>query len=332
MEKSQNKKGNKKTIIIVLCIIVAIVGGTALYVYNLLDKINYVPLQDEETSEKMTPDDLSVSKDIPSTKDTGVINVLLFGLDSREEGERSRSDSIIIATLDGKHKKIKLTSLMRDTYVSIPGREDNRINAAYAFGGPALAIRTVNENYNMNIEKYVTVDFFSLEKVIDKLGGVEIEVKDYEVNALNGLVQSLNNLNHNDNNSPLVDGPGKHRLDGRQAVAYARIRKVGNSDFERTDRQRAVLNALIKESRNIDLWEAPSLLSTILPEVETNFTKNEILKYGYPALESAQNDVEELRLPYEDTYENQRIRGMAVLVPDMEKNREILHEFIYEND
>jgi len=238
----------------------------------------------------------------------------------------------MIATLDTKQKKIKLTSIMRDTYVSIPGKKDNRINAAYAFGGPALAIKTVNENYNMNIEKYVTVDFFSLEKVIDKLGGVEIEIKDYEVNALNGLIQSLNNLNQHDNDSSLINGPGKHRLNGRQAVAYSRIRKVGNSDFERTDRQRAVLNALIREGKNIDLWEIPSLLSTVLPEVETNFTKNEILKYVYPALESAQNDVEDLRLPYEGTYENQRIRGMAVLVADMDKNREILHEFIYECD
>lgn len=331
MDKIKDKKRNKKTIIIVVCVI-GIIGGSALYVYNLLNKINYVQLQDEETYEELTSEDLSVSKEVPSTEDTGIINVLLFGLDARDPGVNSRSDSIMIATLDTKQKKIKLTSIMRDTYVSIPGKKDNRINAAYAFGGPALAIKTVNENYNMNIEKYVTVDFFSLEKVIDKLGGVEIEIKDYEVNALNGLIQSLNNLNQHDNDSSLINGSGKHRLNGRQAVAYSRIRKVGNSDFERTDRQRAVLNALIREGKNIDLWEIPSLLSTVLPEVETNFTKNEILKYVYPALESAQNDVEDLRLPYEGTYENQRIRGMAVLVADMDKNREILHEFIYECD
>ncbi len=333
-------KGYKKPIIIIICVIVCIIGGAALYVYNLLDKINHVPLvhesEDTEVSnkkpEQMTPEDLGVSKDVPDYEETGVINVLLFGLDSREPGERSRSDAIMIATLDGKHKKIKLTSLMRDTYVSIPGKQDNRINAAYAFGGPALAIRTVNENYDMNIEKYVTVDFFSLEKVIDKLGGVEIDIEDYEVKHLNGLIQSLNNLHKHDKDSPLIESPGKQRLDGRQAVAYSRIRKVGDGDFQRTDRQRAVLKSLIKEATSVNLWEVPSILSMIFPEVETNFTKNEILKYGYTALESAKNGVEELRLPYEGTYEHRRIRGMAVLVPDMEQNRAVLHKFIYEED
>ena len=98
----------------------------------------------------------------------------------------------MIATLDTKEKKIKLTSLMRDTYVSILGRQDNRINAAYAFGGPELAIRIVNENYNMNIEKYVTVDFFSLERIIDKLGGVEVEIRDYEVRFLGSKANDIN--------------------------------------------------------------------------------------------------------------------------------------------
>ena len=146
---------------------------------------------------------------------------------------------------------------MRDTYVYIPGRGENRINAAYAFGGPALAIRTVNENYNMDIQKYVTVDFFSLEKIIDELGGVDIYVKDYEVKPLNGIIRSLNNLNKGKKCSPLIEKPGMHRLNGRQAVAYARIRKVGNSDFERTDRQRAVLKSLIKEGSSMELWEIP---------------------------------------------------------------------------
>lgn len=326
---------HKKKIIIILCTIMSIVFGSVIYIYSLLDKINHVSLVNDigvstENPRAIIQEDLGVSKDVPTYEETGIINVLLFGLDGRKPEERSRSDVIMIATLDGKHKKIKLTSIMRDTYVSIPGKLDNRINTAYAFGGPAFAIRTVNENYDMNIEKYVTVDFFSLEKVIDKLGGVEIEVKDYELKELNDGIQGLNNLNNNDNDSSPIKDTGKHILDGRQTVAYSRIRKVGNGDFERTDRQRTVLKSLIKKGISVNIWEVPSLLSTVLPEVETNLTKNEILKYGYTALESVKNGVEELRLPYEDTYEHKRIRNMAVLVADMEKNREVLRKFIYE--
>lgn len=330
----KRKRRGIRILIAVLCIILLIAAGGVSYVYTLLGKIKHTPLvhengTDDEKPKKMTPEDLGVSDELKKYESKGVTNVLLFGLDGRTPGERSRSDSIMIATLDGKNKKIKLTSIMRDTYVSIPERQDNRINAAYAFGGPALAIRTVNENFNMNIEKYVTIDFFGLEKVIDELGGVEIDVKDYEIKHLNGLIQSLNNLNKNQNSSPLIQSPGKQHLNGRQAVAYSRIRKVGNGDFERTDRQRAVLMALVEEGKDVDLWELPGILSAVFPEVETNFTKNEILKYGWTGLESMKNDVEELRLPYEGTYEHQRIREMAVLVPDMEKNREILHDFIY---
>ena len=315
--KKRKKKNRKRRIL--LFVFAAIIFGVVYYGYHMLNKIDYVPIDEEEN--------LGISDDAP--EDKGITNILLFGLDSRVEGKRSRSDTIIIATLDSKGKKIKLTSLMRDTYVSIPGREDNRINAAYAYGGPELAIRTINENYNMNIDKYVTVDFFSLEKVINALGGVEIDIKDYEVNALNNMITSLNNLHNHDSDSPYIEGPGRYKLDGRQAVAYARIRNVGNGDFERTDRQRAVLKSLIEESSSLNPVKAHSLLSILLPEVETNLTKTEIIKLGYAGLKSAKNSVEELRLPYEGTYEHKKIKGMAVLVPNMEENREVLHDFIY---
>jgi len=214
--RKKRKKGKKRNKI--LFTFLTIIFCVFLYGYYMLSKIDYVPIDKDK--------DLGISDDAPVEDE--IINILLFGLDSRVEGQRSRSDTIMIATLDSKENKIKLTSIMRDTYVSIPGREDDRINAAYAFGGPELAIRTINENYNMNISKYVTVDFFSLEKVINALGGVEIDIKDYEIKALNNGIIELNRLHKDDLDSPLIEGPGRHLLDGRQAVAYARIRKVGN--------------------------------------------------------------------------------------------------------
>lgn len=316
----RNKIHHKKKIIL-LFVVITIIFCIAYYNYNLLNKISYVPLDEEK--------ELSISPEIPKYEETEILNVLLFGLDSRVEGQRSRSDAIIIATLDTKEKKIKLSSLMRDTYVSIPDRQDNRINAAYAFGGPQLAIRTVNENYNMNIEKYVTVDFFSLEKIINKLGGVEIEIKEYEIGYINNVIRDLNNDYEDDIDSMLISESGKHNLDGRQAVAYSRVRKVGNGDFERTDRQRMVLTNLIAKISKINIVEVYSLLDILFSEIETNLSKSEIIKFGSIGLISSKNSVDEIRLPYEGTYQHKMIRGMAVLVPDMEKNKEILHQFIY---
>lgn len=315
-----NKSPHKKKIII-LFIAIATISCVFFYNYNLLNKINYVPLDEKQ--------ELSISQEIPKYEETEIINVLLFGLDSLVEGQRSRSDTIMIATLDTKEKKIKLTSLMRDTYIPIPDRQGNRINSAYAFGGPELAIRTVNENYNMNIQKYVTVDFFSLEKIINKLGGVEIEIKDYEVKSLNNGIRNLNNLHKDDIDSPLIGESGKHNLDGRQSVAYSRIRKVGNGDFERTDRQRTILTKLIAKISKINIIEVYSLLNILFSEVETNLNKSEIIRFSSIGIRSTKNSVDELRLPYEGTYQYKRIRGMAVLVPDIEKNKQILHDFIF---
>src|SRR5690606_23006837 len=123
-------------------------------------------------------------------------------------------------------------------YVSIPGRKDNRINAAYSFGGPKLAMQTINQNFNLDITRYVTVDFFGLEEIIDAMGGVDIDVKEKEVNHLNKILNELNSLDKKNRTSPGITRSGLQTLNGRQAVAYSRIRKVGHGDTERTERQR----------------------------------------------------------------------------------------------
>jgi LCP family protein required for cell wall assembly len=313
----------RNTLILLLLLFVGALGYTGYFMYSMLDKIVENPL-------KETPEELGISESAPKEEDTGVVNILLFGLDTRVEGKNSRSDTIMIATIDKKNQAVKLTSLMRDMYVSIPGKQDNRINAAYAFGGPTLAIKTVNTNFNLDIQRYATVDFFALEKIVDKLGGITINVKAAEIQALNNNLKEINRIDKKSPNSKLISKSGPQLLNGKQAVAYARIRKVGHGDYERTERQRAVMSGLFKKAKSAGVLKLADLVSTTLPHVETNMSKGEIMSLGMSVMGFRSKDIQQYRLPVDGTFKSQRVRGMAVLVPDMQKNTDLLHKFIYE--
>ncbi|MFU0800618.1 MAG: LCP family protein [Xylanivirga thermophila] len=314
------------TILIIL--IIALVGAGA-YTAIQLNRIKETPLDEIDGDNKITEKDLGISDSAPDEKDTGVINILLFGVDRRTENEKPRSDSIMIATIDKKYKCVKLTSIMRDTFLPIPGKEDNRINAAYAFGGPSLAIRTVNSNFNMDIQRYVTVNFQGMEKIIDTLGGVEIELTKGEPKVLNQYLDELNKLDKEGKKSPYIKNTGLQKLDGKQAVAYCRIRYVGNGDYKRTERQRTVLNELFKKAKTVSPMKIPELVTTIIPYIETNMSKTEMLTLGASVMGFKDKELKQFRLPVEGAYTGKKIRGMEVLVPDIEANTNLLHSFIY---
>ena len=325
-----NKRKMKKIVVTLLSLTLLFLIGSATYIYILLDQIQKNSFTESPGVDKnLSREELGISDTAPDSKETGVVNVLLFGLDSRVENQKSRSDVIMIATIDKKNQAIKLTSLMRDMYVPIPEKGENRINAAYIFGGPALAMKTVNTNFNLDIQYYATVDFFGLEKIIDQVGGVTIDVKSKEIKYLNQTLNELNRLNKNTKPSPPVTEAGPQTLNGRQAVAYARIRKVGHSDFERTERQRTILSQLFKKVKTINPIKIPGLVTTLLPYVETNMPTTEILKLGTSVIGFKNKDIIQYRIPVDGTYQSKRIRGMAVLVPDMEKNKALLHDFLY---
>ncbi|MGI6705891.1 MAG: LCP family protein [Clostridia bacterium] len=300
----------KKFALWTAAILFLLLAGESIYVYSILNRIRHVPLTAPEpvasedsgepasTPKPLTPEDLGITVDSPDEKETEVINILLFGLDRRSREERSRSDTIMIATIDKKNKTLKLTSLMRDMYVPIPGRADNRINAAYAFGGAALAIQTVNRNFHLDITRYITVDFFGLEKIIDRLGGVSIDVTPGEAQIL-GVSSGVQTLN------------------GEQAVRYSRIRRIGN-DYARTERQRTVLSEMFKKAKAINMIQYPDLVATFMPHIETNMSKLEIMSLALQ-LSSFKGEIQQYRLPVDGTFQSRRIQGKAVLVPDIEK-------------
>lgn len=321
VRRRKKKSVFKRVVLIIVLIIIGLLIAGGLYIYSLLDKVQENPL-------KETPEELGVSEIAPREDDTGVINILLFGVDARSLNERSRSDTIMIASIDTKNNAVKLTSLMRDMYVEIPGKGKNRINAAYALGGPALAIKTVNTNFDMNITRYATVNFYSLEKIIDQIGGITIDVKQNEIDPLNACIRELNRLDPS-NKGSYVTSAGRQTLNGRQAVAYSRIRKVGRDDFQRTERQRTVMNEMFKKAKSVGVLKLPGLAEAILPNVETNITKSEMISLGITAVQDGGNAIEQYRLPVDGTYQSKNINGMSVLVPDIEENKRLLYKFIY---
>lgn len=276
--------------------------GTFYYIINKMNRVDKVELP-------KTNEELGITERV---EDTGVINIALFGLDARSVKERSRSDSMIVLSIDKKNKKVKMTSLMRDMYVNIPGRGGDRLNHAYAYGGPALAIKTINSNFGLDIKDFITINFWGLEDVIDTLGGVQIDIKPYEAKALG-----------------LKEGP--QILNGKQALAYSRLRYYGNGDYERTERQRRILNEIFKNVSVLSYNEVVKVIEKLLPHVQTSLSNMQIISLAKDVYDFKAESIEQYRLPVDGTFTSQRIRGMAVLVPNIEENRNKLKNFIYNN-
>lgn len=258
-----------------------------------------------------------------------VFNILLIGCDSRQKNGNGRSDTNILVSINSSGKEIVLTSLMRDSYVAIPGHENNRINAAYAYGGANLLLETIETNFGVQVEKYAAVDFYAFIDIIDVIGGVDIEISDAEAEMMNQYIGEINRLEKRSEELYQIESGGHQHLNGTQALAYVRLRKVGNADFERTQRQRTVLEKMFEKVKEMNLFQLNELLKALLPEVKTNMSEREILNFLVKAPEYLQYELKTLRIPADGTYESMRIRGMAVLGVDLEENREILAQEIY---
>lgn len=257
-----------------------------------------------------------------------IFNILVIGCDTRKKGGVGRSDAMILFSVNEDTEKIHMTSIMRDSYVSIPGKGNNRINAAYAFGGGKLLLDTIETNFGADVDKYVSFDFYSFVDVVDSIGGIEVEVTDAESPVLNSYVKELNKLNGREEGTYYVTESGLQHLNGTQALGYARIRYVGDGDFERTNRQRIVIAKVFEKVKTLNLLEINDLLNTFLPLVKTNLTQEEIVSLMLKTLEYLQYDLESHRLPVDDSWKYMRVNGMSVLGIDLEKNQKALKEFI----
>lgn len=313
-EKDKKKMSKKTKIIITISIILALLVGSVVFGYFYVRSKIY---SNSDISDITTEDSF---EEVP-----GITNILLIGTDARDLNERARSDSIIIATIDNNTKKLKLSSIMRDTFVDIPGYGEQKINAALALGGPELLIKTIKENFNFTLDKYVMVNFWGFEDIIDGIGGIEVDVKDYEIPEINKYIGEVRDVK-----SPPLTTPGLQHLDGQQALAYARIRKVGNGSYERTERQRRVLDIVAEKMMDVSVVKYPGLLYDLLPSVKTNIEPLTLLNYAYTVSKFGELKFEQLQIPATELSQGGLYRNKGwVLLTDKEQNGKILNDFIY---
>lgn len=324
--KKSLSKGKKIALIIGLILIFAVASGS-FYTYLQLNKVKSTKISKSDYDLGITPE--AKEKIKQEDTDNSIVNIALFGLDRRTKNEPSRSDSTIIVSIDKKHNKIKLSSLMRDSYVNVSGHGMTKLTHAYAYAGPQLAINTINSNFDMDIKDYVAVDFFQLEKIIDAVGGVDINVSADEVPLINQTAQEVVNIEKTQYQP--ITKPGLQRLNGTQAVAYSRTRHLEGGDFKRTERQRIVLTALLTKIQQSGASNYPKLVSSLLPYVETSMSKIDILKLGTSIFTNNINILEQERFPIDGYCNAKTISGIWYLWLDIPATKDQLHKYIYDD-
>ncbi len=348
--KLYKKKGRAKRIICIILSVIFLISGSGLvYYYSLLNSMNFVDFSDNADDKNKTGsttpttsdvfgDQLSDSDLIQHSK---VLNVMLFGEDNSDGDEHGRTDTMIMLSIDNSHKKIKLTSFQRDTYVYIPDYGYNKINASYFYGGPKLAIKTIEANFGIKIDRYAVVDFESFIKIIDTLGGIDMEVTQDEIDYINYQMYKNGQV---DEYTTIKDAPGVVHLNGQEALWYARNRGLqkgedGNEigldgdDWQRTSRQRKLLETLFESMKNADLTQIVSIVSSIGPLITTNLKKDEITALVSNSLTYLKYDVVQYNVPEKGYwyYDDNTPVGSAIKFSDLQGQRVAFAQFVYED-
>lgn len=262
-------------------------------------------------------------------KEDGVINVLLIGNDSREAGDDGRSDAMILLSISKPAKKIFMTSLLRDMYVNIPGHDGNRLNAAYAYGGPELLCETIKQNLGIEVNRYVLVNFQAFANLVDAVGGVDLELSNEEVQWVNAYLNEYNLLEGREITTDYLDTSlsGELHLNGPQALAYCRNRYIG-TDFGRTERQRKVLSAIMKKMPLASVTNSGEIIDGLFPNLTTNLSESECYNLSLQASKFLTYELEQITIPADGTYSNASIRGMDVLEVDFSANRSLWEKMV----
>lgn len=313
--KKRKKQGFRKFLVILAVLFLLVVTLGYYAIDKIYDRLNY-----EETS----------SLRYEPLKEDGVTNILLIGNDSRDGVAGGRSDAMILLSISDKTKSIHMTSLLRDMYVEIPGYKGNRLNAAYSLGGAELLLETIEENLDIEVNRYVLVDFQAFANLIDAVGGVELELTNDEVKWVNAYLNEYNIINGKELTTDYLDesASGLMHLNGPQALAYSRNRSIGN-DFGRTERQRKVIAAAVGKIPGALISDPKGLLGDVLPNLTTNIVPTECFGLGVDAAKFLIYDIQQGSIPMEGTYKNATIRDMAVLEVDFEANKEYIRTNIY---
>jgi len=274
---------------------------------------------------------LAVIPGCPAYMEGDITEVLLIGLDRRPNQTYGRSDTMILLTLDSDINAIKLMSLMRDMYIEIPGHGKNRINAACVYGGPELLIKTIEHNFEILTEHYVCLDFSTLASVIDQIGGIEANIETTtQMKYINGVIREDNRVLKLNLSDGLLTETGIQALTGKQAQAYARYRKGGRGDFDRTERQREVIIKCLDKIGHLPIAEMAKLAVVNISKIETNLALDKLIPLVSAAMNLRAMEIKELRIPVDKGYQSKTVKGMSVLIPNIAVNKKAMEDFLFE--
>ena len=333
-KKKENKNINigKKILLIILAFI--LIWFTTVTVISSMMKSKLAKIEIEQLDENQLGinDNIynEVSTVVTEKEFDSIKNIALFGID---EG---RSDTIIIASINQTKHMVKLISIPRDTYVSVEGHGKTKLNHAYAYGKETLALNTINTNFGLNISEYITINFEGLINVINKIGGIELDITKEEMDYINNTSGEEYSISGKE--KKILDGYGKVMLDGEQALTHSRNRTIGH-DFAREERQRKVIMAVFEKISKLGVNKIWTISDSILSEIKTNLNIEDSIEMVKKALSYSSeylNNFVSLQIPSgEEKYGNgkgEKINGIYYYVADLEKVREALKEEIYINE
>jgi len=311
MSKRRKKRSFFKRFMTFLLVLAILFGAVYVAVYSMMLKI------DRSESDRSGNAYVS-SSDLMSG--VGVQNILLIGVDAREGETVSRSDTMMLLSIDKAQRKIKLTSFLRDTWVEIPGKYSAKLNAACSLGGAQLVIDTIEYNFKIKIDNYMLVSFDVFKSIVNRLGGVEVDITEREAKYLRNVVHL----------TTIKAGEDIH-LNGGQALWYCRIRYL-DDDFMRTSRQRKVMSAIFKKARKTSVVELAKITNDALPMIESDMSAATLTNLAMGAFAMyLRYDIEAQHIPADNTWKDGKRSGQAVLVADFDENRAVLKEFLYGN-
>lgn len=325
-DKKSRKHRKIRMAIIIFEIILILCECAVLYVVNKLDRVQRVAISVDELQENISEE---VKANAESGQMKGYTNIALFGVDTRtgDLENNTRSDTILIASINNTTKEVKLVSIFRDTYLNLGNDSYNKANSAYAQGGPTQAINMINMNLDLNITDFITVGFEGLVDVIDALGGIDLELTDAEVKHLNDYQKIM--ARQQGKEYIAVTESGYQHLNGLQATAYCRIRYTSGDDFKRTERQRIVLEKVFEAASKASLSELNSIIDAVTDEIYTSLSTSEIL--GYVSNITSYSIVDTTGIPSSDmrTGANVGRKGSCVIPVTLEANVIWLHEYLF---
>lgn len=320
----KKKLTTPKKILLTILVLLIIVTSSSIFAFNhFSSKVERIEIDRSAVTE--------TGKE-PAKEDEDIISIALFGTDFSKNEKYGNlygaSDSTMVLGIDTKNNKLKLLSLMRDLYLDLPDGTGNKQNLNYtmAYGGPELILKTINYNFNLTVDKFINVSLNTLPTIIDKLDGIELNIKSNELNYINYYIDNIDK--ENGTSTKKVTTAGLQTLNGTQATAYCRVRYTEGGDFKRTERQREVLTTLFEKFKTASITDLATMMNDILPLVSTNLTNTEITSIISKVLSMGAPTIEQSRFPLDGKSE-MISTDMLHLTTDIDEATKDIHNFLY---